>query len=146
MPCSCFGSSEHVHFYFVFVCFDLRIFSYELFLVAFFCPPIYLPPPSSQSQAWGAMRPVPPIPPPSLYFIHRTGVPFSLAIASSPRASAQIDHFDWRVDSHRTRSFHSFVVDLFLKLGWGCKRRWTGGVEQGQYLCKFFSRIVISVF
>ena len=75
---------------------------------------------------------------PSPLFLIRTGAYILLAIASSPWTSALIDHFVFGLILFRAGILLFVVVDLNLKLGWGCKRRWTWGVGRGLFLCKFF--------
>ena len=100
--------------------------------------PSYYFPPRSPSQVRGAPRPVPPSPLPFPSLFNQNGCHILLAIASSPWASALIDHFVFGLVLFRTGILLFVVVDLNLKLGWGCKRRWTGGVGRGLFLCKFF--------
>ena len=76
--------------------------------------------------------------PPSHLFFNQNGCRILLAIASSPWASALIDHFVFGLILLRTGILLFIVVGLSLKLGWGCKRRWTWGVGRGLFLCKFF--------
>ena len=113
---------------------DILICYYEYFrmncILVVYAPSYYFPP-RSPSQVRGAPRPVPPSPFPFPSLFNQNGCHILLAIASSPWASALIGHIVFGLILLRTGILLFVVVDLNLKLGWGCKRRWTGGGGAG---------------
>ena len=132
---SCFVSCLSCVLWFVFtVLIDILNCYYEYFrmncILVVYAPSYYFPP-RSPSQVRGAPRPVPPSPFPFPSLFNQNGCHILLAIASSPWASALIDHFVFGLVLFRTGILLFVVVDLNLKLGWGCKRRWTGGGGAG---------------